>query len=83
MEEQDGLFSYTPPMASAVSFVRYHIDVNSTVLMETLCREESVFVGSGDSFGMDGHLRISFGQDKAVLDEAFARIGRCIQRLGG
>lgn len=74
MEEQEGLFSYTPPMASAITFVRYHLDINSTELMEALCREASVFVGAGDSFGMDNHLRIAFGQDKAVLNEAFGRI---------
>ncbi|MEM7801618.1 MAG: aminotransferase class I/II-fold pyridoxal phosphate-dependent enzyme, partial [Chloroflexota bacterium] len=81
MEEQDGLYSYTPPMASAITFVRYHLDVNSTELMETLCREASVFVGAGDSFGMDHHLRIAFGQDKAVLDEAFARIQKTIENI--
>ena len=83
MEEQEGLFSYTPPQASAVTFVKYHLDVNSTELMETLCRDASVFVGAGDSFGMDHHLRIAFGQDKAVLDEAFSRISATIKRLQG
>ena len=81
MEEQEGLFSYTPPMASAVTFVKYHLDINSTELMEKLCREASVFVGAGDSFGMDHHLRIAFGQDKAVLDEAFGRIRKTIEAL--
>ncbi|MEM8863024.1 MAG: aminotransferase class I/II-fold pyridoxal phosphate-dependent enzyme, partial [Chloroflexota bacterium] len=81
MEEQEGLFSYTPPQASAVTFVKYHLDMSSTELMETLCREASVFVGAGDSFGMDHHLRIAFGQDKAVLDEAFARISATLKRL--
>ena len=79
MEEQEGLFSYTPPMASAVTFVRYHLDVNSTEMMEALCRDVSVFVGAGDSFGMDHHLRIAFGQEKEVLDEAFARIKRHLE----
>lgn len=74
MARQNGLFSCTPPMASAVSFVRYHLDINSTELMEKLCREASVFVGAGDSFGMDHHLRIAFGQERAVLEEAFARM---------
>jgi len=74
MDEQDGLFTYTPPEASAVTFIRYHLEVNSTELMETLCRDVSVFVGAGDSFGMDYHLRIAFGQEKAVLDDAFSRI---------
>lgn len=81
MEDQEGLFSYTPPMASAVTFVKYHLDINSTELMEKLCREASVFVGAGDSFGMDQHLRIAFGQDKAVLDEAFGRIRKTIEQL--
>jgi aspartate/methionine/tyrosine aminotransferase len=74
MNNQDGLFTYTPPQASAVSFVRYHLDINSTELMEKLCREASVFVGAGDSFGMDHHLRIAFGQEREVLEDAFRRI---------
>lgn len=80
MDSKDGLFSYTPPEASAVSFIRYHLDVNSTELMETLCREAGVFLGAGDSFGMDHHLRIAFGQEKAVLEEAFARVDRVLQQ---
>jgi len=74
MAGQNGLFSCTPPQASAVSFVRYHLDMNSTELMEKLCREASVFVGAGDSFGMDHHLRVAFGQEKEVLQDAFARM---------
>ncbi len=49
--------------------------------MEKLCRDASVFVGAGDSFGMDHHIRIAFGQDKVVLDEAFSRIEKTLQTL--
>ena len=79
MARQDGLFSCTPPQASAVSFVRYHLDINSTELMEKLCREASVFVGAGDSFGMDHHLRVAFGQERAVLEEAYARMEKTLR----
>jgi len=79
MAQQNGLFNCTPPQASAVSFVRYHLDMNSTELMEKLCREASVFVGAGDSFGMDHHLRIAFGQDRTVLEDAFARMEKTLQ----
>jgi len=79
MDSQDGLFSCTPPEASAVSFIRYHLDINSTELMEKLCREAGVFVGAGDSFGMDHHLRIAFGQEKEVLEDAFARIQKTLE----
>ncbi len=81
INRQEGMFSFTPPQASAVSFVRYHMDINSTELMEKLCRDASVFVGAGDSFGMDHHLRIAFGQDKAVLEDAFSRIESTFKTL--
>ncbi len=81
MNSQDGLFSYTPPEASAVTFIRYHLDINSTELMEKLCRDAGVFVGAGDSFGMDHHLRMAFGQEKAVLEEAFGRIANTLQSI--
>ena len=77
-----GQFSYVPPQASAVAFIRYHMAVNSTELMETLCKEASVFVAAGDAFGMDYYLRVAFGQDKAVLDEAFSRISKTIATVG-
>ena len=48
--------------------------------MEHLCREASVFVGAGDAFGVDHHLRIAFGQEKEVLEEAFGRIERALER---
>ena len=49
--------------------------------MEALSRDASGFVGAGGSFGMDHHLRIAFGQDKKVLDEAFGRLRKIIQQL--
>lgn len=81
MDSQSGLFSYTPPQASAVTFIRYHLDINSTALMEKLCRDASVFVGAGDCFGMDHHLRIAFGQEKRVLEDAFQRIEATLASL--
>lgn len=77
---QKDLFSFTRPQASAVCFIKYNLDVNSTELMDRLCRQVSVFVGSGDSFGMDGHIRVAFGQDKHVLEEAFNRITTVIDQ---
>ena len=81
MHSQEGLFEYTPPQASAVSFIRYNLDINSTELMEMLIREVSVFVGAGDSFGMDKHIRIAFGQEKEILDRAFQGIENTLKKL--
>lgn len=81
LDSQPELFSYTAPQASAVTFVRYNMDINSTELMEKLIKEASVFIGAGDSFGMDHHIRIAFGQEKEVLQEAFSRIQRILENL--
>jgi aspartate/methionine/tyrosine aminotransferase len=74
MDSQHGIFHYTPPQASAVTFIRYDLPINSTALMHRLISETGVFVAAGDSFGMDKHLRIAFGQEPHILKEAFSRI---------
>ena len=81
MDAQKGLFTYTPPQASAVSFIKYNLKINSTELMLKLIKEASVFISAGDSFGMDGHIRISFGQERKVLEEAFTRVQQTLESL--
>lgn len=68
------IFSVVPPQATAVAFVKYHIDWNSTDLVEQLIRDKSIFLVPGDCFGMDHHLRISFGMDNSILEPALDRV---------
>lgn len=81
MDSQSGVFHYTPPEASAVTFIGYDLKINSTELMLKLIKETGVFVAAGDSFGMDKHLRIAFGQERAVLEDAFSRIEGVLNKL--
>jgi len=81
MDSQQGIFHYTPPQASAVTFIRYDLPINSTDLMHRLIDETGVFVAAGDSFGMDKHLRIAFGQEPQVLQEAFSRIEKVLMKI--
>ncbi len=76
-----GTFSLIPPQAAAVAFVRYHLDVNSTELMERLIREKSVLIVPGDHFGLDHFLRISFGLPHDYLRTALTRINDLIVEL--
>ena len=48
MAAHPGAFSYHPPDAAAIAFVRYHLDVNSTVLTERLRTEKSVLIVPGE-----------------------------------
>ena len=74
MEERTELFSYTPPEAGAICWVRYHAPVGSTELAEKLRVEKDVLVVPGDHFGVDDHLRIGFGPPEDELMEALSRI---------
>ncbi len=81
MDSHTDLFSLVPPDASAIAFVRYHLDINSSRLAERLRREKSVLIVPGDHFGWDHFLRISFGSPHAYLKEALDRIHELIAEL--
>lgn len=75
------LFSLVEPRAGAIAFVRYTLAVNSTQLACRLKDEESVLVVPGDQFGMDGYLRIGFGNERDDLEAALPRIDAFVHRL--
>ena len=81
MDSHTDLFSIIPPDASAITFVRYHLDINSSRLAERLRREKSVLIVPGDHFGMDHFMRISFGSPKEYLMAALDRIHELIIEL--
>jgi aspartate/methionine/tyrosine aminotransferase len=83
VESHKGVFSLVPPRAAAIGFVRYHADVLSEELVDRLIREKSVLVGPGSHFGLDGHLRISFGLPPEYLEAGLARIYELVAELVG
>jgi aspartate/methionine/tyrosine aminotransferase len=82
-EGHEGTFSLVPPQAAAIAFVRYHLGVNSTELVERLIQEKSVLIAAGDHFGMDHYLRISFGLPPSYLQAGLDRIHDLIVSVGG
>lgn len=81
--DQGGRFSYRPPDAGAIAFLRYRTPVNSSELAERLRVEESVLVVPGDQFGLDGFIRVGFGPPGPELDEALDRVRNLFDRLEG
>ena len=67
-------FSVIPPQAAAIAFVRYQKDINSTKLVERLVQEQDTYIVPGDHFGLDHHLRISYGLSKDYVNEGLRRI---------
>ncbi len=78
-QQHEGLFSWVPPEAAAITFVRYHVEANSSELVERLIHEQSTYVVPGDHFGLDGHLRISIGLPEDYLLEGLGRVAKVIQ----
>ena len=67
-----GGFRWIRPEAGAIVYVRYDHPINSTTLANRLREEKSVLIVPGDHFGMDGYLRLGFGEppeyNRAGLD---------------
>jgi len=72
--QHDDLISLTPPDAAAIAFIRYHRDANSSDLVRRLINEQETYVVPGDHFGLDHHLRISYGLSEEYVNEGLRRI---------
>jgi aspartate/methionine/tyrosine aminotransferase len=70
-----------PPRAGAIAYLRYGWPVNSTALVTRLRDEQSVLVVPGDHFGMDGFLRVGFGNEPEDLRAGLSRIDAVLERL--
>lgn len=81
IDSQEGLFSYRPPDAGAICYVRYHSEVNSSVFAEKLRSEKDLLVVPGDHFGMDRYLRIGFGNPRNELLEGLGRIAEAFGEI--
>jgi aspartate/methionine/tyrosine aminotransferase len=75
------LFSYVPPRAGAIAFIRYALKANSTELVTRLINEKSTLIVPGDHFEMDRYLRIGFGSEPAYLEHGLARVGELFAEL--
>jgi len=71
----DGTFYAFPNCADAI---RAKGLADDTALAELLLNEAEVALVPGSAFGAPGYIRLSFATDLATLEEAIARIGRCL-----
>jgi aspartate/methionine/tyrosine aminotransferase len=75
------LFRLVPPRAGAIAYLRYAWRVNSTELVTRLREEQGVLIVPGDHFGMDGFLRVGFGNEPQDLRAGLQRIDAVLDRL--
>ncbi len=73
-QRHSDMFSLIKPEAAAIAFVRYHHPINSTELVNRLIHEQQAYVVPGDHFGLDHHLRISYGLSADYVNEGLRRL---------
>ena len=69
------------PKAGAFLMLSYEQDINSSELAERLRVEKSILVVPGDHFGMDGWLRVGFGDDTDTLRRGLDRLSEMLKEL--
>jgi aspartate/methionine/tyrosine aminotransferase len=74
LHDHPGGFSWTRPEAGAIVYVRYHYRVNSTTLVTRLRETRSVLIVPGDHFGMDGYLRLGYGESPEHVRAGLAHL---------
>jgi aspartate/methionine/tyrosine aminotransferase len=81
MDSHKDIFSFHPPDAAAIAFVRYNLDINSSELVDRLRSQKSVLIVPGDHFGLDHFVRISFGLSEDYLVAALDRFHELITEI--
>ena len=83
LESFGSLFSWTTPECGAICFVRYNLNISSTVLVESIRREQNVLLVPGDHFQTPRFLRFGYGNEPDELEAALDRVARGLRdRLG-
>ena len=73
-KKQEGRFSWVPPQAGAIAFLRYQPNVRSEDFVHRLAKIESTYAAPGAHFGVEQHIRISYGLPPEYLQHALNRV---------
>ncbi len=71
-------FSFIPPKAGAVTYVKHTLKISSTELAKRLLKEKSVLIVPGEQFRMKGYLRIGYGCPQDHLISGLNRVDEFI-----
>jgi aspartate/methionine/tyrosine aminotransferase len=74
-------FKLIPPRAGGMAFIRYNLDMGSTELCTKLREKKSVFIVSGDCFGLDNFIRLGFGGEPDYLQRGLHLIDEFLYEL--
>lgn len=76
--EQGERFTWVPPKAGAIAFIRYLPTVPSEEFVRRLAEGESTYAAPGAHFGVEQHIRINYGLPPDFLRVALDRVSRVV-----
>ena len=79
--EADPHLTAIRPKAGAFLMMEYDHEINSSELAERLRVEKNLLLVPGDHFGMDGWLRVGYGEDTELLERGLIRIQEMLSSL--
>ena len=81
LKKYDTLFTFIPPKAGGMAFLRYNIPINSTEFTTKLREEKSCFIVAGDCFGMDNYIRIGIGSEQSYFLDGLVLLSEMIEEI--
>jgi aspartate/methionine/tyrosine aminotransferase len=81
IHKRGGALSIAAPGAGAIGYVKFDYKINSTDLVVRLRDELGVLIVPGDHFGMDGFLRVGFGNEPEDLEAGLSRMEGALDSL--
>jgi aspartate/methionine/tyrosine aminotransferase len=81
IHSHDDIFTYIPPVAGAITYIRYKLPISSSSLFDKLRKERSVLITPGDHFGGGRHIRVGFGYDVDYTLRGLARVDLTLKEL--
>lgn len=81
IKKHHDIFSYTPPEATAIAFIKQNLGISSLNFCKKLLYEKNVLVLPSEFFGMKGYIRIGYGQNKEYLINGLSKISELLNIL--
>lgn len=80
---QGSRFTFRAPDAGAIALLRYRTGASSTDIAERLRTDKSVLIVPGDQFGLDGTIRLGFGNPREELLEGLRNVAEVFDEVEG
>jgi aspartate/methionine/tyrosine aminotransferase len=81
LDHHPGVFSVVPPQASAMSFVKFDLPMDSMTFAKRLLTEKKTLIIPGSCFGLENHFRISSALPEDYLGESLRRINELVSDI--